>query len=246
MRRLEKAHARLRSRLERRGVGTVGLGVAVLSSGGLAEFVSDRLAAAAVAAGTGGPLSAGVQALAGAGAAIKLLPLTVGLMLLLVGGGLGLADDGKELIAFRRGTAITAHDAQSGKAVRTFPLAGYIASVALNAEGKTVAAVGIAGEKDKKTSQIKIWEVATGREIRRLKADVATVGYGARLAFAADGKTLYLGTESGRILRWEVANGRALPDWPAHNGRVADLFLRPHQSANCAPRSARPALAVLT
>lgn len=472
MRRLEKARARLRKRLERRGVATVGLGVAVLSSGELSAFVPERTAAAAVAAGMGGPVSAGVQALAGAGAALKLLPLTLGLMLLLAGGGIGLAalsmrpvpneqavpslpqaaprlDDqsaqapekagrldadgrplpagaihrlgsrrfriegrsdfilptpdgryvlihpqpsisgspvhglmlldldtglrvrsfeegrrvakcqsleairpaafspdgkklyafawhkseeatgkfyqwasfdnpckrvllvwnvatgkqtaewdlpaggllgpsllgvdvspdgkrlyvygairigslfnrevrglpglhvldaatgkklqtwdgagcpvgtisgGKELITFRKGAEITAHDVQTGKPVRTFPLAGYIGSVALSADGKTIAAAGIAGETSKRTCEIKIWEAATGREFRRLTADVAVVGFGSRLLFSADGKTLYLGAKTGRILRWDVLSGRALPDWAAHNGAVADLFRRP-------------------
>jgi RNA polymerase sigma factor (sigma-70 family) len=468
MRRLEKARERLRRSLERRGVATVGVGVAVLSSSELSALVPDRLAAAAVAAGTGGPIAAGVQALAGAAAAIKLLPLVVGLSLLLIGGGIGVtalawqpstnptaapnADErkpapegkapardadgrplpagaiqrlgsrrfriegrsdfilptpdgkyvlihpqpslsasaaqglmlldletglrvrsfeggwrvpkcnsleairpaafspdgkklyalgwhksekdgngmaqwasfdhpckrvllvwdvatgkrmaawdlppggifgpsllglnvspdgkrlyvygairteslfnreargvpglhvldaatgknqhtwegvgypvgttasGKELIAFRKGAAITAHDAQTGMRVRTFPLAGYIASVALSTDGKTVAAVSIAGEADKRTCEIKLWESATGREIRRLTADSKTVGYGARLVFAADGKTLYLGTEAGRILSWNLSTGRQLPDWPAHSGMVADLFVRPGKS----------------
>jgi RNA polymerase sigma factor (sigma-70 family) len=139
----------------------------------------------------------------------------------------GTITGGKELITFRREAEVAALDAQTGKPVRKFPLAGYIASVALSADGRTVAAVSIAGEKDKRTCTIKLWESATGREVRLLTADPTTVGYGARLLFSADGKTLYLGTEAGRILRWDLSNGRALPDWIAHNGRVADLFLRP-------------------
>jgi RNA polymerase sigma factor (sigma-70 family) len=473
IRRLEKARARLRTRLERRGVATVGLGVAVLVSGELSAFVPERTAAAAIAAGAGGPVSASVQALAGAGATIKLLPLAVGLLLLLAGGGIGLAAlsiqpvpnehaipsspkpvadledrntqtpekakpldadglplpagairrlgsrryriegrsdfilptpdgryvlthpqpsisgspvhglmlldldtglrvrsfeegrrvaksismeairpaafspdgkklyslawhkseeagrqihpwadfdnpcrrvllvwdvatgkvqsewdlpsgnlfgpppsligvnvspdgkrlyvygairmqsvpgqvgrglpglhvldaatgkklqtwdgagcpvgttaEGKELIAFRRGAEITAHDVQTGKPVRTYPLAGYIASVALSVDGKVIAAAGIAGEGEKKTCEIKIWESTTGRELRRSTADVATVGYGARLLFSADGKTLFLGAGKGHILRWDVSSGRALPDWTAHNGMIADLFRR--------------------
>jgi WD40 repeat protein len=134
---------------------------------------------------------------------------------------------GKELITFRREAEITALDSQTGKPVRTFPLAGYIASVALSMDGKTVAAVSIAGETGKKNCEVRLWESATAREIRRFSADIATVGPGARLVFAADGRTLYLGTASGRILRWDLTNGQSLPDWPAHNGRVADLFLRP-------------------
>jgi RNA polymerase sigma factor (sigma-70 family) len=478
MRRLEKARERLRERLERRGVATVGLGVAVLSSGELSAFVPDRMAAAAVAAGTGGPVSAGVQALAGAGTAIKLLPLAIGLTLLLVGSvgvaalsmppvpneqavpsspqpapilgdqntetpekarpldpdgqllppgaihrlgsrrfriegrckfilptpdgkhilihpepdlsgyaaqGLMLLDadtglrvrsfedsrrvpkgqtydairpaafspdgkklyalgwrksekdgngfaqwasfdhpckrvllvwdvatgrllsewdlpsgnlfgpppsligvnvspdgkrlyvygairmnatpgrvvrgmpglhvldtatgkklqtwdgagypagttaGGKEVVTFRKDAEITARDAQTGKPVRTFPLSGLASSVVLSPDGQTLAAAGVSGHPDRPTGcEIKLWEATTSREIRRLTVDAkmlrsATV----RLAFAPDGKTLYLGTGSGRILRWILSDGWALPDWPARGGMIADLFFRPGKS----------------
>jgi hypothetical protein len=448
MRRLEKARERLRGRLERRGVATVGLGVAVLSSGELSSFVPDRMAAAAVAAGTGGPVSAGVQALAGAAVAIKLLPLAVGLTLLLAGVGVAAlsmqpvpneqavpssphpapipgdrnaeapekarsldVDDrplpagaihrlgsrrfriegrcdfilptpdgryvlihphpsisgraahglmlldadtglrvryfgdsrrvpkghtydairpaafspdgkklsalgwhksekegngsaqwasfdnpckrvmlawdvatgrllsewdlpsgswfgpsggvsligvntspdgtrlyvygairmnatpgrvvrglpglhvldaatgkklqtwdgagypagstvgGKEVITFRKHAEITAHDAQTGKPVRSFPLSGFVSSVVLSSDGKTLAAAGVSGHPDRPTGcELKLWESATGREIQRLTVDTkilrsATV----RLAFAPDGKTLFLGTEAERL-----------------------------------------------
>ncbi|HEV3258893.1 MAG TPA: sigma-70 family RNA polymerase sigma factor [Gemmataceae bacterium] len=136
---------------------------------------------------------------------------------------------GKELVTFGEGTGITARDAETGKPVRTFPLAGFVSSVALSPDRKTVAAVGMAGHPDRPTScEIALWEAATGREIRRLIADAEMVkSASARLVFAADGKTLYLGTGSGRILRWDLSNGRALPNWAAHSGGVADLFLRP-------------------
>jgi WD40 repeat protein len=141
----------------------------------------------------------------------------------------GFTAGGKELVTFRKGAAITAHDPETGKAVRTFKLDGFVSSVALSADGKTVAAVGMAGHPDKTTTcEVKLWEAATGREIRRLTVDAKAVRNGSgRLVFAADGKTLYLGTGSGRILRWDLSGGRALPDWPAHSGMVADLFLRP-------------------
>jgi RNA polymerase sigma factor (sigma-70 family) len=144
----------------------------------------------------------------------------------------GTTAGGKEVIAFRQGSMVAAYDAETGKPVRAFPLAGFVPSVVLSPDGKTVAAVGLAGHPDKPdTCEIKLWEAATGRDVRRLTADVKTVGSAsARLAFAADGQTLYLATGSGRILRWDLSDGRALPDWPAHRSMVADLFLRPGKS----------------
>jgi RNA polymerase sigma factor (sigma-70 family) len=141
----------------------------------------------------------------------------------------GVTAGGKELITFRDGAEITAHDVQTGKPVRIFPLAGFVPSVALSPDGQTVAAVGVKGERDRVTAcEVKLWEAATGREIRRLTADAKAVRSSrARLAFAADGQTLFLSTGSGRVLRWGLADGRPLADWPAHSGIVADLCLRP-------------------
>jgi RNA polymerase sigma factor (sigma-70 family) len=141
----------------------------------------------------------------------------------------GAVAGGRELVTFRRGAPVRAHDAQTGKPVRTFPLAGFVSSVVVSPDGRTVAAVGMTGHPDKTTTcEVKLWEAATGRETGRLTADARAVGNShARLAFAADGKTLYLGTGAGRILRWDLASGRVLPDWAAHSGVVADLFLRP-------------------
>ncbi|HZY88469.1 MAG TPA: sigma factor-like helix-turn-helix DNA-binding protein, partial [Gemmataceae bacterium] len=141
----------------------------------------------------------------------------------------GTTAGGKELVTFRRGAPVTAYDVATGKVVRTFKLDGFISSVALSADGKTVAAVGLAGHPDKTTAcEVKLWEAGTGRETRRLTAEAKGArNWSARLVFAAGGKTLYLGTGSGRILRWDVASGRALPSWQAHSGIVADLFLRP-------------------
>jgi RNA polymerase sigma factor (sigma-70 family) len=138
----------------------------------------------------------------------------------------GMTAGGKELITFRRGAAITAHDAKTGKPERSFPLAGYVPSVALSADGKTVAAVAIAEESGKRTYQIKVWEAGSGRELRRMTVG-GQASYSARLAFSDDGKALFLGTGTGRILRLEVAGGRVEADWPAHSGYVSDLWLRP-------------------
>jgi RNA polymerase sigma factor (sigma-70 family) len=148
----------------------------------------------------------------------------------------GTTADGKEVITFRRGdkeqtAVIAAHDAETGKPVRIYPLAGFVPSVVLSPDRKTVAAVGLAGGPGKRTCEVKLWEASTGREVRRLTADAATVGPGgARLVFAPDGKTLYLGTETGRLLRWDLADGRALPDCPVHSSMFADLFFRPGKS----------------
>jgi RNA polymerase sigma factor (sigma-70 family) len=141
----------------------------------------------------------------------------------------GFTAGGKEVITFRRDAAITAHDSETGKVVRTFKMDGFISGIALSPDAETVAAVAMTGHPDKTTTgEIKLWETATGREIRKVTVDAKAVrNWSARLDFSADGKALYLGTGSGRILRWDLATGEELPEWSAHSGVVADLFRRP-------------------
>jgi len=94
MRRLEVGRDRLRARLIRRGVVSIGLGAFVLSPAGLKACVPEALASAAVTLGIGGTASVAVRALA-AGASFKLLYVAAGLLLLVTtGGGLGLAAAG--------------------------------------------------------------------------------------------------------------------------------------------------------
>jgi WD40 repeat protein len=77
---------------------------------------------------------------------------------------------------------------------------GFIDSVAFSPDGKLLASNGY-NQKD-----IYIWDVASGREVRRLPAGNTHLQ---RLAFAADGKTLAV----GRHL-WDVETAKPVMEWP--------------------------------
>jgi WD40 repeat protein len=141
----------------------------------------------------------------------------------------GFTAGGKELITFRKDAPITAHDPETGKVVRTFQLDGFISSVALSADGKTVAGIGSKANPDKTTTrELKLWDTATGKEIRTLPIDPKEArSYWGRLAFSADGKSLYLGGGSGQVFRWDLGNGESLSTWTGHQGPICDMFVRP-------------------
>jgi WD40 repeat protein len=141
----------------------------------------------------------------------------------------GFTARGKEVITFRRGAPITVHDAESGKAIRTFELDGLIPSVAVTADGKTVAGVGIKKQPDKSiTCELKLWEIESGKETGALTVDGKDVSnFSAHLAFSEDGKTLYLGAGSGRILAWDLAKKEQRAVWKGHEGMIHDMCLRP-------------------
>jgi RNA polymerase sigma factor (sigma-70 family) len=134
---------------------------------------------------------------------------------------------GKQEVLTFRNNMIVAYDEPSGKPARTFPVEGYIPCAILNPTREIVAALDIVTGKGPKKCEIKFWNAATGREVRRLAADPKVAGHWSRLAFSPNGEIIYLGGDSGQILRWNVRDGKPLPGWQAHNSYFADLIPRP-------------------
>ncbi|MGH9883231.1 MAG: caspase family protein, partial [Pyrinomonadaceae bacterium] len=67
---------------------------------------------------------------------------------------------------------------------------------------------------------IKLWEVATGRELRTLTGHSESV---TSVAFSSDGKTLASGSFDKTIKLWEVATGRELSTLTGHSGEVSSV-----------------------
>jgi dipeptidyl aminopeptidase/acylaminoacyl peptidase len=89
--------------------------------------------------------------------------------------------------------------------------------VAFSPDGKTVAVGG-----DDHT--IRLWETATGREIRRLTGHAGAVY---AVAFSGDGQTLASGGEDGTIRLWEPGSGGARHRIHGPHGRVLSVAFSP-------------------
>lgn len=72
-------------------------------------------------------------------------------------------------------------------------------------DGKMLASGGYSGV-------VRLWDAATGREVRKLPAESSGTH---SLAFTPDGKCLATLTANGRLSVWDVATGRELLDLPA-------------------------------
>jgi RNA polymerase sigma factor (sigma-70 family) len=76
-----------------------------------------------------------------------------------------------------------------------------IKSLAFSPDGKHLATGGL------KNNLVRLWNVATGKEVRRVKASGTQVG---GLAFAANGKLLASGSDDGTVALWDPATGTKL------------------------------------
>jgi WD40 repeat protein len=64
---------------------------------------------------------------------------------------------------------------------------------------------------------IRLWDTATGKELRRCEGHFGAV---TAVVFAPDGKTLYSGSADTTIGVWEAATGKRLNDGPGHSDGV--------------------------
>ena len=88
-------------------------------------------------------------------------------------------------------------------------------SVALSADGTTL----VSGGGD---STIKVWDLASGREVRSLAGHKS---YVENVALSADGKTVVSGSTDCTIKVWDLSSGRELRTLTGHRGSVACVAL---------------------
>ena len=89
---------------------------------------------------------------------------------------------------------------------------GAIYSVAFAPNGRWVLTGGWDGTA-------RVWDIATGREIRRLEGDHLIVSF---VAFSPDGRTVLSGT-GNTARQWDVGTGRELQPFEVHSGDVKSV-----------------------
>jgi RNA polymerase sigma factor (sigma-70 family) len=104
--------------------------------------------------------------------------------------------------------AIHLWDATTGKQLRVLEgHADMVRGLGFSADGKTLASGS--GGKDR---TVRVWEVATGREIHRFQGDL--LGYRSRMSFSPDGKLLAWGGADGAVHVCDLEKGTEVRKLP--------------------------------
>ena len=108
--------------------------------------------------------------------------------------------------------------APGGPLIRT--LAGHtnlVTAVAVSPDGKTI----VSGSRD---HTVKVWDLATDRELRTLKGHTDSVD---AVAVTPDGCTIISGSRDKTVKVWDLASGRDLRTLRGHNRRVTAVAVTP-------------------
>jgi Tol biopolymer transport system component len=124
--------------------------------------------------------------------------------------------DGRLLaVASSLGTYL--YDAETLAEVRCIQTDTEVLSVAFSPDGRLLASRADDGT-------VKLWEVATGREVRTLRGHTDWVR---SVAFSPDGRLLASGADDGTVKLWEVATGREVRTLGGHTAGVESVAFSP-------------------
>jgi RNA polymerase sigma factor (sigma-70 family) len=135
--------------------------------------------------------------------------------------------DGRHAVsAYGTESGLVMVDLGAGRIVRRFPFdpkALQVVAAAVSPDGKYLAAV--ADAPFAREGSGRVWEVETGREVRRFDAGVyhSNMLQAAPAAFSPDGRLLATGAAEGKAQLYEVATGRTVHTFPVR-GAVSAAF----------------------
>jgi len=138
---------------------------------------------------------------------------------------LAFTPDGKAIAATSQGKVVHLIDFESGKTIRDFSndnpesnLSGGFSTVlgiAFSPDGKLMASGGFTNDKGNYFARL--WEVATGKEVRRFMHGKTSYGIPS-LAFSPDARTLATRSHDGRLRLFDVDTGKQRKTFPADGG----------------------------
>jgi RNA polymerase sigma factor (sigma-70 family) len=134
--------------------------------------------------------------------------------------------DGKQVAVTMMGTAVHLIEVETGALKRTFDLAAAARACVFSPDGKLMATGGY--EQEKGVYYARLWEVATGKELRRFAIAHQTNRPIGALAFSHDGTKLAGGSwHDGQLRLFEVATGKELHVFPKIGDDIRAIAFAP-------------------
>jgi Tol biopolymer transport system component/tetratricopeptide (TPR) repeat protein len=152
-------------------------------------------------------------------------------LLVLKGSGdsVAFSPDGQRLASAGYDRTVRVWEVASGKELRTLQgHTGPVSSVAFSPDGQRLASAGLGHDTQKNQiyGEVKLWEVASGKELLTLKGEGHTHGV-ISVAFSPDGQRLASASWDGTVQLWEAASGKELLAVKGHIGPVWSVAFSP-------------------
>jgi eukaryotic-like serine/threonine-protein kinase len=137
---------------------------------------------------------------------------------------------GKRIVSGSLDGTLKVWDAATGQELLTIEAhAGRVVSVAFSPDEKRIVSAscnspdggGAGGSRD---NTLKVWDAATGQEIRTLKGHTAPVS---RVAFSPDGRRIVSGSLDETLKVWDAATGQELLTLKGHTHWVTSVAFSP-------------------
>jgi RNA polymerase sigma factor (sigma-70 family) len=159
---------------------------------------------------------------AASGKKLRQLPLPKNDSAHTITGLLMFAPDGKSLAVTTVGETIHLVDVDNGTLLRSFKHKETLYAIAFSPDGTLLVAGGY--DRDKSGYFARLWDVATGKELRRFANGRESLR---TLAFSPDGKTLAGGGDDARLRLWNVETGKLLRAVAADGYRIRSVAFAP-------------------
>ncbi len=127
------------------------------------------------------------------------------------------APQGQEAPAAERINDPAAQDKLPAEVVPQMGHSFPVTSVAFSPDGR----FALSGSWDQ---TLKLWDVATGRELRRF---IGHANWVTSVAFSPDGRFALSGSQNNTMKLWDVATGKELRSFSGHTGNVASVAFSP-------------------
>jgi WD40 repeat protein len=150
--------------------------------------------------------------------------------------GVRFSPDGKILAVSEYSEGIILYDARTGKEQRRVKGREWPPdTAAFSPDGKFLVTAGGGHKKDWPTRpyytcELKLWDVASGKEVRFFKEASAVTGV---IAFSPDGKSVATTEGDFSVRLWDAALGRELPRFAGHAQAVTGLAFSPDGRTLC-------------